>query len=332
MKFYNLDQHISVNSDVQYIFKKLGHELDIDSISGHSWVIGRERKHIPLVENNIGSIIQKELWSEYYRQNPQFEDYDGFVVTYPPIFAMLYAKYRKPIILHIPIRYDYPYTDDDVSIGTFNRFLSRNNVIVCANNMLDKKYFEARTKTNCIYIPSVCEYTGMKWNPTREEFLIYDGSRLVQMENVVNRHDMNNHKWSDIERFKGIIHFPYQFSTMSFFEQYTAGIPLFYPSKRFLMNLYRSGFPVLDQCFWTRTQHDGYGYETMGDHLQYADYYNVEMFPHVIQFDGLAELEEKMYDDKFLQWTHEAMIADNKKNQKMVYDSWYSILEALSKK
>ncbi|MCJ7767674.1 hypothetical protein MUP79_04735, partial [Candidatus Bathyarchaeota archaeon] len=36
---------------------------------------------------------------------------------------------------------------------------------------------------------------------------------------------------------KGIIHMPYECSTMSIFEQYSANVPLFFPSKSFLKEL-----------------------------------------------------------------------------------------------
>lgn len=336
INLYNLDQHISVNSDLQHIFRKLGTELTIDSISGHSWVMGRQRASVSLVENNIYEIIEKELWKPFYdTYADKLKPFDGFVCCYPPVFAMLFKQFTdKRVLVNIPIRYDWPYTDKPEQLERLNEFLCSDSVIVTANNKLDKAYFEDRTGgvKECIYIPSLCEYTGMKYASKRDEFLLYDGTRNWQIENTVNRYDaeMQGHKWSDVQAFKGIIHIPYQVSTMSFYEAYSACIPLFYPSKRFLLKMYDNGRKVLDQCFWSREQHGKYGFETMPDVLELADYYS-DTFPHVILFDSIYDLEEKMYDDKLIEWTSMQMEAQNQWNRASAYKSWESVLEKLKR-
>jgi hypothetical protein len=326
MKWFNLDQHCSVNSDLEYIWKQLGHAIDIWSISGHSWVMNRERKSVPLVENNIGSIIEKELWKEIKEiYGEKLSGYDGFLCCYPPCFCLLYRELPGRIVLHIPIRYDHPWTDNDAALREYHSFLHSPRVTPCANNMLDKLYFEDRVGRECRYIPSLCEYIGMKWNPKMEDFLLYDESRRIQIDGTVNRYDLHPHTWNDIQSFKGIIHIPYNFSTMSFFEQYTAGIPLFYPTKEFLIKMYHSKM-ALEQCFWTHTQHGKYGFDTMEACIEHADFYS-ENFPHVILFNSKADLEDKMYDDALLEYTHAEMMKDNEVLRKKVYAEWMEVLD-----
>lgn len=330
MVFYNLDQHCSVNSDLQYIWRKLSHEIDIDSISGHSWVMNRERRHVPLVEDNLHCIVEKELWREFYdTYHERLDKYDGFLCCYPPVFSLLYQQFAgKRVCVNIPIRYDLPYTDKPEQLEELNQFLCSDSLIVTANNRLDKAYFEDRTggRKECTYIPSLCEYTGMKYAPKRDEFLLYDVSRQWQIENCVNRYDLNSHKWSDIQEFRGIIHIPYNISTMSMFEQYTACIPLFYPSKKLLLDLYHRKMKVLDQCFWSREQHGKYGFDTMEAVVELADFYS-DVFPHVILFDSIYDLEGKMYDDSLLEWTSAQMELDNMMNRGMAYKAWEEVLK-----
>lgn len=329
MKLYNLDQHISVNSDLEFIWRKLGHELDIDSISGHSWVLNRERKHVPLVENNIGSIVEKELWREFYdTYHERLSVYDGYVCCYPPVFSLLYKQFTdKRVIVHIPIRYDFPYTDNESSLKVLNDFFVSDSVIVSANNKLDKAYFEDRTdgKKECKYIPSLCEYTGMKWAPKRSEFLLYDGSRRVQIEGTINRYDLHPHTWNDIQSFRGIIHIPYNFSTMSMFEQVQACIPLFYPTNRLIMEMYKRKV-AMEQAFWTHTQHGIYGFNTIEKCLEYADFNNKEYFPHITRFDSINELEEYLYNDSYLEHISKEMKKDNDVNKEKVYKTWSEVL------
>jgi hypothetical protein len=331
MKIYNLDQHVSVNSDLEFIWRKLGHELDIDSLSAHSWVMNREHKHVPLVENNIYQIVEKEIWNEFYDTfRERLESYDAFLCCYPPVFALLYKRFTgKRVIVQIPIRYDFPYTDNENSLRVLNEFLLSDSVIVTANNRLDKAYFEDRTngKKECIYIPSLCEYTGMKYAPKRDDFLLYDGSRQWRIENTVNRYDLHPHTWNDIQSFKGIIHIPYNVSTMSMFEQYTACIPMLVPSINLLMNMLKRNDSILQECFWTREQHGKYGYSTMENVLHLADFNNDEYFPHVIKFDSLYQLEEQMYDDALLEHTSKEMEKDNMLNRGKVYKAWQEVLK-----
>ena len=42
---------------------------------------------------------------------------------------------------------------------------------------------------------------------------------------------------SDLEKFKGIIHLPYNWSNLAFFENSRLGIPYFVPSRKFLEKL-----------------------------------------------------------------------------------------------
>ena len=48
MKFFNIDQHASVISDVANIFKNLGHEVEDWTLSGHHWVVGKSKAKIML--------------------------------------------------------------------------------------------------------------------------------------------------------------------------------------------------------------------------------------------------------------------------------------------
>ena len=84
----------------------------------------------------------------------------------------------------------------------------------------------------------------------------------------------------------------------------------------------------MEQAFWTHTQNGKYGFDTMEDCLNYADFYNDEYFPHITKFDSVYELEGFMYDDGFLQHIHEEMMEDNEVNKKKVYAAWKEVLES----
>ncbi len=98
---------------------------------------------------------------------------------------------------------------------------------------------------------------------------------------------------------------------MSVFEYYTACIPLFFPSKKFCMELYES-FPdlgVLSDLSWSQIsgvndgsvlhvgQNDPNNYKNLDvvEHwLGYADWYDSEWMPYITHFDSFIVLEEKI--------------------------------------
>jgi hypothetical protein len=330
MKLFGLDQHVSTYSDLSYIYGKLGHEYHCSLISGHSWVVGRQKENVPLVENNITGLVEKEIWREFHQAySERLAEYDAFVVSYPPAFSLLYKQFiGKRVVVHIPIRYDFPYTDRDEQRKVLDSFLLSDAVILCANNRLDKAYFEDRTgtKDTCRYIPSLCAYTGMKWAPKRDDFLLYDGSRRFQIDNATNRYDMHPHSWDDIQSFPAIVHIPYQISLMSIFEQYQACIPLFVPSKELLLKMYHNKADVLGQCFWSREQHGKYGFGTMEAVLDLADYYNDEWFPMIQKFNSVPDLEERLYDDAFLEHVSKEMEIGNRANRCRIMKAWEDVL------
>ena len=49
------------------------------------------------------------------------------------------------------------------------------------------------------------------------------------------------HTWQDLYQRQALVHFPYEISTMSLFEQYSAGVPLVFPTKRFYIELIKAG-------------------------------------------------------------------------------------------
>ena len=56
--------------------------------------------------------------------------------------------------------------------------------------------------------------------------------------------------WDEIYQRKGIVHFPYEMSTMSIFEQYSAGVPLLVPSQRLLNELVESRLLAIVSSYW----------------------------------------------------------------------------------
>ena len=111
LRFFNLDLHISVIADVRYIFEQQGHEVVDWSISGHTWVFGRERTVVDIVNQDTWANLSPEMCNQFYDRYKDFlNQFDGFIVTHSPAFALLYEKCNKPIIIVNSTRYEQPFT------------------------------------------------------------------------------------------------------------------------------------------------------------------------------------------------------------------------------
>jgi hypothetical protein len=317
MKFFNLDCHISVISDLKKIFEDLGHTVTSWSISGHNWILNKKADNVDIINSSSWHKLDEELCNKFYeRYKDELSEYDAFICTYPPSFSMLYEKFNKPVLLHIPIRYEVPFQNSTSKWEQFNLFLrnkiDKKLIIPVANSIYDKKYFEFFVDRECDYIPSICEYTNTTWSPKNEQFLFYSLLNINFDKNIiVNKKSLGKYQWSDLTKYKGIIMIPYNCSTMSIFEYYTSNIPLFCPSKNFMKELYTNySHSVLSQLTWNQTfsfkpgsvincerkndPNDFTNVNTMFNWINHSDFYNEEWMPYITYFDSFSDLFEKL--------------------------------------
>ena len=301
--------------------------------------------------DNWCSCVHENKWDKFYEDYKyELDQYDGFIATYPPVFARLFERTNKPIIIDIPIRYEYGMDSSPDSWNAFNTFLKKPNVHLVANSMYDKKYTEAFLGVDVKHIPSLCEYTNAKYSAAWENFIYYHSAPLSEMhKNALHKNSALTfgYKWQDLYKFSGIIHFPYNASTMSFFEQYTAGVPLFFPSMNFLLELYQQGYDVLGQMSWNKaynkkpgsiilhlSRYDPNNYAdiySVAHWVEYADFYNKDSFPNVQFFDTFKEINdivELISLDSLISLSGK-MIEDNKKRKSEVYKRWREVLDGL---
>lgn len=238
MKAFCMDLHISVIAD----FKTACPDIEVVDwcLSGHHWVMGRQQdrpEHInPYTWKNINPEMIKKFQDTY---DNFLSTFDIFIVGFASSFAMIYEKYNKPIIMLNAVRYDIPFcwTKDTQMLLRWNECMDRLNshglLTIVSNNLADKAYTERGSGIKTKYIPSLCLYTNTQYTPTKPTFLLYNGD-LPSHPLVSTKKELSHpHQWSDITSFRGVINFPYEVSLMSVFEHFTAGCPLFFPSKAY---------------------------------------------------------------------------------------------------
>jgi len=351
MNLFNLDCHISVIEDLKNIFQNLGHQVTSWSVSGHNWVFNRPAKNVDIVNQHTWMGLNDKMCDDFYnRYKDELSQYDAFIVTYPPAFAKIYEKFNKPTIVQVPIRYEVPYHGNPVEWQKMNNFyrnqIDKGLLIPVANSLYDKKYCEHFIEREFHLIPNICEYTNMKYHPENDKFLYY--SRLkcgISDDLIVDKSKLGRFTWSDLSKYKGVIGIPYNCSTMSIFEYYTANIPLFFPSIDFMMELYdHNRGSVLSEITWNQVFRMNEGsslslgkfndpnryndLNTMREWIQYSDFYNVEWMPHIIYFDSWEDLSLKLRE------TDLNLVSENMKNfnivrKQRIYGKWKELLDKI---
>jgi len=356
MKIFNLDCHVSVIADLKKIYEDLGHEVTSWSISSATWIFGNQPSNVDVINQSNWHGLDKNMIDAFYeRYKDELSIYDAFLCTYPPAFCLLFEKFNKPVILQIPIRYEVPFQNSPQKWNQFNEYL-RNKidegmVIPVSNSEYDKKYFEFFVKRECKLIPNICEYTNSKYNPQRQQFL-YSSRLPIQFDKnlVVDKSSLGKFEWVDLYKYKGIIIIPYNCSTMSIFEYYTANLPIFCPSQDFMMKLYQN-YPsqVLSEISWNRIN-TGYNparvpgsiiecdsdndpnqynnFENMKNWISFSDSYNKQWMPHIIYFDNLNDLNVKLNQTN-LEEVSKNMEAFNSDRKQKIYSLWNEILNKI---
>ena len=231
-----MDLHISVIGD----FKSLGLDVEVTDwcMSGHAHIMNRTKENPNHINPSTWFDLNPQMIQEFQKTYDSFlQTFDGFIVGYPNVFAMVFEKYNKPIILINACRYDIPFSfkRETKYIGIYHeslyRLLNKGLLYTVSNNRVDQLYMGKGCGIKPEYvIPSLCLYTNMKYIPTKSTFLLYSGNLTHPLVSP----KPSNFEWKDIGQFRGVIHFPYEAGlTMSMFEHFTAGMPMFLPSKAY---------------------------------------------------------------------------------------------------
>lgn len=349
--FFNIDLHCSVIRDVENIFNQLyGKQIKINSnsISGHSLLLLNKQSSTKyFLTNQNWKFISPEFIKLFYvKHKTELEKYDGFIVTHTPSFALLYENFKKLIIIVNSTRYEQPashnssieqwkFIDDGLK-----RLYSKGLLIVISNNLYDQLYIKTAIGIESTLIPSLCEYTNTKRLENlnmNKLFCIYSSQKnpikIIEGIKLLNIQQIKPYTFETLSKFTGIIHIPYEISTMSIFEHYTMNIPLIFPTKEFLLKMFNSNelnvygsYSALFNFNSNPSSLDSLlkdnWFEKM---LLYADFYNEEYFPYITYFDSFQDLESKLNSVDFDEIS-DKMKEFNKSRKDKILNLWKKIL------
>jgi hypothetical protein len=354
LSFFNLDLHVSVIADLKQIFATFGHRVTDWTLSGHSWVFGRKSDRVDVVNRETWQRLDAAMCAAFYRRyRDELDLFDGFIVTHTPAFALLYLAWDKPILVVNSTRYEQPFTFDPARWRWLDAALrdgvARGQIHVVSNNKGDQAYLREHTGIDSLHIPSLCDYTGAQYRGSRQRFVLHAraahdwalppslDSRLITAGAAFRRWGLRRrrYRWQELYDYRGIVHLPYQISTMSICEQYTAGVPLFFPSQSFLLELHRERPDrVLSELSFFQINGRPCPNDTLNriddpavlrHWISLADYYDTDNMRFVQHFDSFDHLAHVL-DTVDVAAQSEQMRAFNRTRRERITAAWATVL------
>ena len=332
-KFFNIDLHISVISDIKNILESLGHSVTTWCMSGSCFVVNREHV-VPDVVNASNWQSFRPNWCDsfYNRYKNELSQYDAFIAAYPVYFAALYEKFEKPIYTVAPIRYEHPFSRNmemwDWLNDKLRSMIDSGQLIPIANNKYDKKWCEHYTEREWKHIPSLCDYTGAKYTGKIKTNLLC-GDTPKDIPNSIKKSELraarvNGHwliPWQHIYDHQSISWVPYAVSLMSIFEQYTANVPLLVPDVHEWPSCYSEAHEnkphrmLSDLYFYGCVKPD---HRIFDADKTLCDFYDKEWMPYINYFKDTEELKRLLQTLDFKEISEKMKVFNVKRKEKIV--------------
>lgn len=350
MKFFALDCHIGI-VDIKSIFAELGHELVVHSISSHANLMGWEQCNKFIVNNeNWRSLSSSNCDSFFEAHHEELSSYDGFVCFYPPSFSMMYEKFQKPIITHVPIRFETPFHRRRHDLFNYimhlRRTIESGQLQPLANNRFDSEYCTAVVGKKFDHIPSLCDYLNVSRQKINKEVIVHGDFQKIAPTMPGLKRLQSGYSWNELYSYNAIVHIPYHNSLMSMFEQYAANMPLLVPSDDFMIELWKKDSrSIMSQISWHSVENLGServyqidknldvnlydDVDVMRNAISLSDWNDKDWMPHVIKFDSWEHLEELIQADDF-DSVHEAMKSDSGMRKEKILRLWENVFRRIS--
>jgi len=325
MHLLHITFHKGCQLEIEYVFKKLGHEIEVmyfdDGLTKGSDLY------------KIDHELAQRCWDKY---KDYFNTFDGIITsdTCPTSRPFLQNNWSKLLIIWICNRFDYeikPETDDPEFYQLLRDIPNRKNVFIFGNAVIENIYSTQIKRVdvgNFIIKPigknirSSDKY--QTYEPCKEVFYIppYENeTKLMNLSEHLNTLQISNkcqrfsEHISELLLYKGVICIPYAWSTISLFERMQLGLVTFIPTVRFLMQLFTEGAPK----GWF--QPPFFSYEPsrfQPEALVLSEWYCEENKNLFVYFDSWEDLQEKVRTTDFIKKTETILLFAKEHHDEML--------------
>jgi hypothetical protein len=367
---WNNDHHPAPALDVKDLLEPRGLarilQTDLSNYCSHFGLCEGQNKIKVLTSENMFyldlSLIPK--FYEAYKDDPVMLNVDAFLCYDPMATCELFEPFNRSIIVVASNRfYVGRLTQDryDRWHDTLTRFAFDPRHFVGANDLFDVNYMRFFTGIEATYLPSYCGYTNASYNPTSSEFLIITRQtdlffstgflqefadackNLTGVPPLVNLDVKykSGYRYADLATHRGIVHIPYQVSTMSLFEQYRMNIPQFFPSRQLLVRWISGRYAFRINVFRSITirppahpsqKHIPHPLDTNSTMywLQFADYYTMPYITYFESAQHLAEILRKLTMEDLLAISAKMKVYNDNVKRELL-EKWTKVVKNIAK-
>lgn len=365
MKVLISDCHTGCQMWQASALKILGHEVVINSFSGHSYLIedGMKQDITPYTRSDFKVSNIQPITNPSDIQN--LMSFDTVICSFPPKFIDLYkhVKFRFPKILNVGHRLHIHTKNDHSFLTSLLEQVRNKEVILCSMSKYDTEYIKHYTGitpielyVSCCHIPSSISYI-----PIRKEILIspVHASSVKPFTSIEHMNEMAtqmgysltfsavksiypNYKYSDLTNHRATVLFPYSAFSISMIELYELNIPMFVPSKGLLISTGLMNDVSLFPCYGTMEEmakigasHDNSPHihnpnsVDSTDKMYWLDFAYFSTKENIIVWDSPSDLFQKLNTTDFQEVSNK-MKKENIIHLEQQLDNWKNLLTSLS--
>jgi len=320
MKILHLSLHTGCESDIEFVFKKLGHEIIYMKVDNSA--------------NEFTQLCAQKYWE---KSKDYFNTFDGIITSYPCSLSRIFLQndWSKLLIVWVCNRFDYGIENEYMDIGFYNLIRSiknRKNVYIFGNSFIENLYsmnvknidignfiikplgkkiiseFLYKTysddETNVFYVP-----------PGKNETMLMNLSKKLDSLEIENKCERFDEHMIELLGYKGIICIPYSWSSFAFFERLQLGLVTFVPSEQFLLKLFNEGNYWFEFPFNIKQP----------ELLKLSECYTQEHRNLMIYFDSWNDLKMKIKNTNYQEKTN-AILNYSKLHEKETLERWNYVI------
>ncbi len=327
-------------------FEEVGRRLHLDLTSWHissgprSKYDGKER-----MGNDIFDIGHKRAAAVWNINKDYFDTFDVIVTSDTAPLARIFLQHgwQKPLIIWICNRFDYkdggpqdePFPDKEF-YALFKKAAQQKNVFFVNYTAYERLYAKNKNiDTGRLIIKPCgsCEQTmrdnAISYIPQEvkkeETFFVLPRPGWEQLYNRCKELSINVYTGSyngpaDLKDFKGIMHLPYQWSNLAFFENIQYGLPHFVPSRELVLKWYKDSELYSFFCF----------YHLHVSCLELCEWYAPEHKDIIIYFDSWEDLKHKTQTTDYAAMRKKVKDFGTAHNQEMIR-RWRKVFDSIEK-
>ena len=311
-KILHISFHLGCSKEIEYVARKLN--LDITSIFIHRDWPGKEfdGKSSGGEIYNITADRANNVWNLH---KDFFDQFDAIITSDTAALSRIFLQnnhWKKPLIIWVCNRFDY--ADGATAKGLFpdkqyyqlfKKATTQSNVKIVSYNAFEYHY--AKSKGIDIGPTVIKPIGGYDEQPVASSI----PKTIVKKDTFFSPPYLNDTRFMkvaqhcrslgiptyngryagpmDLRGFKGIIHLPYAWSNLAFFENLYSGLPYFVPSKRFIHQLNRQGRYFIPDA----------SYFFFDNQEELSEWYAPEHKDIITYFDSWEDLQKKIATTNF---------------------------------